>query len=624
MKKIYLCAMALSVGSLSFAQQLNNKAFSESKLAPSIDNGIVSTLGSTSNSNKAPGDLIWSEDFTGGFPAGWNAIDNSSSNQLWVLADGVTLVQGEFTTDVSPIASASGGNYMLMNADGYNMPVSSGVVDIDSYFQTSAIPLTGQPNINVEFVQKFRRCCAINPPPEVILSVSTDPTFGTNVQSYDIIGGVDGNVTSADPMFMSINVSAIAGNVNGNIYLRFHMKSGNSHYYWMIDDITVVETQLNDLITTSPSVHFFGVEYTRIPSSQIQPMGASMIYNNNGSVEQTNSNLTATIDDGTTPVILSSPNQDIPSLEVDTIGWDSLWTPSNIAGTNYTVTLDIFSEDSTDITPGNNTATLQSFQITDGIMALDDYSTTPGSRGSGTNNGNEYEAGNQFDCTADAPLYAIELVTGDGTPITQTFIDVVLYLADFSSGAAVYTELWRSAGYEITAADINTPKKFYDIAGTPIYNMISGETYIAAVHSYINYEYATSGIGPNPGTPTASHSIVNYPNFTSPAADATFSLTSTPMIRLDLQNTLLISIEDGKSTSNFTVYPNPSNGEFTINLSGEAKISTLTVKNVVGQTIINKTVNVAGNTTETISLSDYSKGVYFLTVDGETTKLIVE
>jgi hypothetical protein len=38
----------------------------------------------------------------------------------------------------------------------------------------------------------------------------------------------------------------------------------------------------------------------------------------------------------------------------------------------------------------------------------------------------------------------------------------------------------------------------------------------------------------------------------------------------------------------------------------------------------NKRLNIAGNTTKTISLPDYSKGVYFLTVDGETTKLIVE
>jgi hypothetical protein len=54
------------------------------------------------------------------------------------------------------------------------------------------------------------------------------------------------------------------------------------------------------------------------------------------------------------------------------------------------------------------------------------------------------------------------------------------------------------------------------------------------------------------------------------------------------------------------------------------KTAAISVKNVVGQTILNKTVNVSGRSTETISLSDYSKGVYFLTVNDETVKLIIE
>jgi hypothetical protein len=91
-----------------------------------------------------------------------------------------------------------------------------------------------------------------------------------------------------------------------------------------------------------------------------------------------------------------------------------------------------------------------------------------------------------------------------------------------------------------------------------------------------------------------------------------------------LQFVLPVGIDAADEATSFSVYPNPSNGDFTINLVGEAKTANITVKNVVGQTIINKTVNVAGNSTETISLTDYSKGVYFLTVNGETTKLIVE
>ncbi len=79
------------------------------------------------------------------------------------------------------------------------------------------------------------------------------------------------------------------------------------------------------------------------------------------------------------------------------------------------------------------------------------------------------------------------------------------------------------------------------------------------------------------------------------------------------------------NTLSFNVFPNPSTGEFNINLSSENSGQVnLTVKNVVGQTVINKSVAVSGRTKETISLTNYSKGIYFLTIDNKTVKLIVE
>ena len=79
------------------------------------------------------------------------------------------------------------------------------------------------------------------------------------------------------------------------------------------------------------------------------------------------------------------------------------------------------------------------------------------------------------------------------------------------------------------------------------------------------------------------------------------------------------------NTLSFNVFPNPSAGEFNINLSSvNSENVNLTVKNVVGQTVINKFVAVSGKTRETISLANYSKGIYFLTIDNKTVKLIVE
>ena len=79
------------------------------------------------------------------------------------------------------------------------------------------------------------------------------------------------------------------------------------------------------------------------------------------------------------------------------------------------------------------------------------------------------------------------------------------------------------------------------------------------------------------------------------------------------------------NTTSFNVYPNPSKGQFNINLSNnKADNVNLIVRNLVGKTIINRNVKVAGQQLETISLTDYSKGVYFLTIENKTVKLIVE
>ena len=83
----------------------------------------------------------------------------------------------------------------------------------------------------------------------------------------------------------------------------------------------------------------------------------------------------------------------------------------------------------------------------------------------------------------------------------------------------------------------------------------------------------------------------------------------------------LVSINELNNNSSFDVYPNPSAGVFNINLDANNN-TMLTVRNVVGQTVINE--NVSGKSNHTISLADYSKGIYFLTIGEETVKLIVE
>ena len=72
-----------------------------------------------------------------------------------------------------------------------------------------------------------------------------------------------------------------------------------------------------------------------------------------------------------------------------------------------------------------------------------------------------------------------------------------------------------------------------------------------------------------------------------------------------------LDVEENK-TSIFTVYPNPSDGRFTVEGTGR-----LTITNTLGQTILTRDIT----DTETI---DLPMGVWFVKLDGTTRKVVVE
>jgi hypothetical protein len=563
------------------------------------------------NYNKTTGDTLWSEDFTNGFPAGWSVYDSTGNNAVWGIQPAGTLPDANFTITQPTIASASGGNCMLLYSDLYNSPgPSNAYYEMNSYFQTSAIAVNNRPGITVEFQQSFRWCCDISAS-TAVLSVSIDPTFATNVQDFDIKGGVGNNLFSPDPMNMSINISAIAANYVGDIYLRFHVKSGISAYYWMIDDIIVVESPLNDIQVSNGFYGFDGYQYTRIPQSQIQPMDFSIQSINNGSVNQPGTNFTVDINDGTSSVFNGSSNDTtINSLSNDTFRLNNFWTPPTwIVQTPYTVTLNVFS-DSTDISPNNNSTSFPPFKIMDAFnaqLAMDDFSPTPGNGGGspGPNGVTEYEAGNYFKIFNSTSLFGIEVVTGNNTPI-GTFIDVVIYEIDFSTAPEVYSEVWRSPGYAIQAFDIGNPLFFSNGSLSQMAFLAAGKTYFAGVHSYIDYEYAVSGTNPFLASYTKTHSAIRYPSMANPNTNSSFNLIETPMIRLKLD--LVTDIESSKSEIKPSVSPNPTNGLFTFEFLSESFSGIFYLSNAYGKEVFNQSIN---SSSYQIDVSHLSKGIYF-------------
>ena len=78
-----------------------------------------------------------------------------------------------------------------------------------------------------------------------------------------------------------------------------------------------------------------------------------------------------------------------------------------------------------------------------------------------------------------------------------------------------------------------------------------------------------------------------------------------------------------------TVYPNPCNGIFNIQiLNNEFEYSSMQISNMQGQIIWQKELSNSINHTENIDISNFSKGIYFLKIStGEkivTKKIIIQ
>src|SRR5690606_22042663 len=107
--------------------------------------------------------------------------------------------------------------------------------------------------------QSFRFCCSGANVLEMSVRAADDTVWTT----YSVKGTVGVNVASPDPMLMEVNVSDAVAFAD-SIYIRFH-QGGASHYYWMVDDIAIVEGPQHDLIQES-----FITQYDQFNSQQWQ------------------------------------------------------------------------------------------------------------------------------------------------------------------------------------------------------------------------------------------------------------------------------------------------------------------------------------------------------------------
>ena len=248
MRKVSLL-FALAVASLSTFAQYNGEIIQQTNASCVKTRAEVPKYHTVRNEIKAPGDILWLEDFSGGLPSGWVLDDNGVGG--FEFNDGDTAYTGAYTdaTDAMINSLTHANGYMHLPADYYNCrpgwprEMVDSPQDIDAYMETSAIDVSDPKFANgvvLKFDAWWRLCCS-EANTKLDISVSwkdgewttfngrevdakivaiNDYPSGDNVAtpSYDITALVDS----------ARGVNGAAG--NGTIKLQFRMLGG-SHYF---------------------------------------------------------------------------------------------------------------------------------------------------------------------------------------------------------------------------------------------------------------------------------------------------------------------------------------------------------------------------------------------------------
>ncbi|MCF8257768.1 MAG: choice-of-anchor J domain-containing protein [Flavobacteriales bacterium] len=397
-----------------------------------------------------------------------------------------------------------------------------------------------------------------------------------------------------------------------NQTVRFGFRNNSTdQFLLLIDDVQVISQVNNDVELVSQT---FNSEYTIVPVSQLQPLTGSATIRNNGLQAASNVNLTVDVYDGLLNVIATVPATPVPSL-----------APG--ASANFTTlpitppaSPEIYQFDfmatmtQTDQIPSNNYLMVDlPYLIVDETMYARDNGQVTGSLGIGAGNGGYL--GNMFEIFQATYLDSVYFYVNRG------------YIGELASAV-----LWNMTGgvpgsiiassEEATYADDLAAEFTLGVQGGPF--LLSPGQYVLTAMEYDS----TLALGTTSGTYTPGTTWVNWPTNPNGAwsnsEDFAFEVAYT--IRMILNDNPVGMGQEADAVSNLKVYPNPSNGQFMVHLTGIEGHADLTITDMTGRTVYARTVVGNGNLTHAVNM-DLKSGAYLLNIisgtETSTTRIVL-
>lgn len=613
MKKAFLFLVVVNLSLHGFSQenltaetnqQLRNADLKEMKI-------------SSSNLDKAFGDTLWYEDFSGGFTTnGWSSIDSTQNGFDWIYTTAAP--GGQYSTTIPIINSSTVSNgFASLPSDYYNTPTPVSFVNMSAYLVSSAITISPVRSLKLRWRQSQRFCCASTDRLEV--QVSTD---SVNWTSFDAKFGRAANTNVTEDA--EIDITSAAAN-SSTIYIRFFQTA--SHYFWMIDDIALIEGYNNAIELDNPEM-VYGVAndnyYAKIPKVFANPYQLEVKATSIGGDISRNVKLNATIFKNNTAVFnLQSPVLD--SLEKDS----SAQLITNTYGNNdglgaYEIRLFI---DSDSINQVLKVDTIP-YEITDSIYAKDDGvpngTIRAGTFGSFNLNG---RLGTKYYLSSDQLLTSVSFYISNDPYIVDAGVKAQVWGYDptqtlLTDAIELAGKWYESNSYTIDSADIGSWLTF---TIQPPIMLDSGEYVLALEQVFTNsIGWAEMGLGRDRDAERYSRSFEQmssfiYWNDANPGWGRVFAQ---PMMRMHFGKTTIGFREFTKKQSLFSVSPNPSTGQLVLDLKSLSGVFQIRVVNVLGQEKYVNQLSSYTNQLHPLDLTNLEKGVYFVILETEEMRSV--
>lgn len=626
MKKVYLSFLLTGVAASGFAQE-------NSTLRVPHKEGVITTAPSNKPAEVQPNEkvlnILWTEDFSGGTNPletgnGLYSVDGANGSYWTVSSSGTHPLSG------FGFGQNMNGEHARWNSYGPNSNEPTGqfaTTPVIGGLISPTIALTGNTNsIGIQFSTDAIYCCNFNEDARPFgISVSVDDGVSwSDTLRFDF--GIDRNESTqdiADPLTVGVNLDAIApAGPQATFKFKFvwdgDSQDGNgqynTHYSWLIDDISIYEIPDNDIALTDGYHNdiIFDWEYSMLPLAQstVREMVPVLMVENQGIVDQT-VDFTCEIRDGGNNIVNTTVvQQTIVSGELDTIYFQTGYMPSALD--TYSTSFSIPADDD----PTDDAIDASDLIVDQNLMAHDYGTDSEFSWDPNGNNSDLADAphayGNIYVPAVDQDAYGMNVAFGGGM---DTDLFLIARIQEMT-GASIQDPLNPivETGHQVANGE---PGNIVTIVFDNPVSLTAGTSYIVDIYKVdgtSGLEFAIDGTDTN--GEDDDFSTVNYGPYGQNSAVNYFNGWGyAPHVRLNFDMSL--NVGENATLEGVSVYPNPTEGLINVTNDNNTE-QTIEVRNLSGQLIYMETVSNA----TTIDLAGEAAGMYVVKVSNENGSMV--